>query len=66
MEKKKLFDITITIFRDAPFLVSPARHGEAQDVSGTWNKQNKTHTKNKKGAFRGYTKAPVTVKNVNN
>jgi hypothetical protein len=23
----------------APFLVSPARHGEAQDMSGTWKRK---------------------------
>jgi hypothetical protein len=32
-------------FRDASFFVSPARHGEAQDMSGTWNKRNRTKQK---------------------
>jgi hypothetical protein len=38
----------ISVFGNAPFFVSPARHGEAQDLSGDLKqtKQNKkTHTK---------------------
>jgi hypothetical protein len=27
-------------FRDSPFFVPPARHGGAQDVSGTWKREN--------------------------
>jgi hypothetical protein len=35
-----LWSVNLNIsFGDAPFFVSPARHGEAQDVSGTWNRE---------------------------
>jgi hypothetical protein len=34
--------LTMAISCASPFLVSPARHGEAQDMSGTCNNQNKT------------------------
>jgi hypothetical protein len=39
----------ISIFRHAPFFVSPARHGEAQDMSGDLKqkKQNKNTYKTK-------------------
>jgi hypothetical protein len=56
----------MAILRDVPFLVSPARHGEAQNVSETSNKQTKQiktkqNSKNR-GDFRDYAKAPNTVK----
>jgi hypothetical protein len=56
----------MAILRDVVFLVSPARHGEAQNVSETSNNktnQNKTKQNSKnRGDFRDYAKAPNTVK----
>jgi hypothetical protein len=46
MDVLELNVILIKIFGHAPFFVSPARHGEAQDMSGDLKqkKQNKKHT----------------------
>jgi hypothetical protein len=39
--------VTVTYFNfgHAPFFVSPARHGEAQDMSGDLKQKKQTHTK---------------------
>ena len=61
----------MAILRDVRFLVSPTRHGEAQNVSETSNqqtkqnksKQNKTKQNSKnRGDFRDNAKAPNAVK----